>query len=133
MNVTDEIKERGSLTEIIFAGSDGLIYFFDAQSGQASREAIDVGVPFLCTPTLDPRGYPILYIGQSAGPSGVGSNEEIYMRAYSLVDGRRLMRVGADEKDEFALNAIQGHSGAPIVNAASDITVWASQNGLSTR
>lgn len=130
MNVTDEIKERGSLTEIIFAGSDGLIYFFDAQSGQASREAIDVGVPFLCTPTLDPRGYPILYIGQSAGPSGVGSNEEIYMRAYSLVDGRRLMRVGADERDEFALNAIQGNSGAPIVNAASDTLIWASQNGI---
>lgn len=130
MNVNDEIKQRGSLTEIIFAGSDGLIYFFDAQSGQASRQAIDVGAPLLCTPTLDPRGYPILYVGQSAGPSGVGSNEDIYMRAYSLTDGKRLMRIGASQNDDFALNTIQGNSGAPIVNGASDTLIWASQNGI---
>ena len=61
MNVREE-KQGGPLTEVIYATLDGRIYFLDLYDGQATRPAINVGAPIKGSVTVDPRGYPLLYV-----------------------------------------------------------------------
>ena len=63
MNVREE-KKGGPLTEVIYATLDGRVYFLDLYDGQATRPAINIGAPIKGSVTVDPRGYPLLYVGQ---------------------------------------------------------------------
>lgn len=64
LGVRDEFKAKDSLTEVILCGADGNIYFYELESGTRTRETIAINAPLFGTPTLDPTGIPMLYIGQ---------------------------------------------------------------------
>lgn len=63
LGVRDAFRQKDSLNEVILCAADGNIYFYELETGERTRETINVNAPMFGTPTLDPRGIPMLYIG----------------------------------------------------------------------
>lgn len=125
MNVYESRKSSGSLTEVICAAQDGYIYFFDLTDGQATRDPICVGAPVKGSVTVDPRGLPLLYVGQ--GTDNVnGEAIECGMRIYSLTDGSLLYFL--DGRDSQATNDWYACDSTPLLYG--DTLIWPSENGL---
>ncbi|MEA5004015.1 MAG: PQQ-binding-like beta-propeller repeat protein [Christensenella sp.] len=126
MNLYDDKKSKDSLTEVILASADGKLYFMDLTDGSATRDPLALGFTAGGTPALDPRGYPLLYVGQ--GGDGTGAS---YMNVYSLIDGSLLYRCGADQRDAFAYrSAFQRFGASPLVASEADTLVWPGENGI---
>lgn len=51
------------VTEVIFGAYDGAVHFVDAQTGAATREPFQTGDLVKGSVTLDPDGFPLLYVG----------------------------------------------------------------------
>ena len=126
MNMYPEKRIKQGLTEIIQAAMDGKVYFFDLDDGTPTRDPIKVGATIKGTPAVDPRGYPILYVGQG---DNNGADGKFGFRIYSLIDGSLLhFQTG---KDSRAHRTNWGAcDSSPIVNAASDTLIYPSENGL---
>jgi hypothetical protein len=69
MNLTEAAKGK-ALTEVIYPTLDGNIYFLDLETGEPTRTSIDVGFTVKGTPVVDPRGYPLLFVGQGLNENG---------------------------------------------------------------
>ena len=126
MNMYDSAKQQQSLTEVIVAALDGKVYFFNLQNGEQTRDPIDVGVSIKGTPAVDPRGYPLLYVGQTDENSG---NSEFGMRIFSLIDGSRLYYCNNIDTSSYRVNWGASDS-SPIIDGASDTLIWPSENGF---
>ena len=63
MNLYSSKKEKQDLVEVIYATLDGYIYFYDLETGEYTRDPLFIGMAFKGAGALDPRGYPILYVG----------------------------------------------------------------------
>lgn len=63
MNMYDWVKEEENLVEVIYACMDGNVYFLDLKTGKATRDVLQLGFTFKGAGALDPRWYPILYVG----------------------------------------------------------------------
>lgn len=125
MNIFESQKAKPGLTEVIIAALDGKIYFFNLEDGSMTRDPINVGASIKGTPAIDPRGYPLIYVGQGDdnGNSGFG------MRIYSLIDGSLLYF--CDGLDENAYRKNWGAcDSSPIIDANSDTLIWPSENGI---
>lgn len=126
MNLYDNKKSKEDLTEVIVPGADGKLYFLDLSDGQNTRDPLELGFTAGGTPALDPRGYPLLYVG--AGGDGTGA---CYMNVYSLIDGQLLYRCGAEQKDAFAYrSAYQRFGASPLIAAEADTLIWPGENGI---
>jgi hypothetical protein len=69
MNVKQSFKDAATpLTEVIYPTMDGNIYFLDLETGNPTRDPINTGIIQKGTSCLDPRGYPLLYVGQGFLP-----------------------------------------------------------------
>ena len=69
MNMHSWAKEDDSLVEVIYACLDGHIYFLDMKTGRQTRDTLDIGYTFKGAGALDPRGYPIMYVGSGYNSS----------------------------------------------------------------
>ena len=124
MNLYDDKKEKEGLVEVIYATLDGSVHFYDMEDGTKTRDPIYIGMNFKGAGALDPRGYPLLYVG-----SGVNlGNKTARMYIVSLIDGTILwQQSGADE------NAIRGwyaFDSSPLVDAETDTIIWPGENGI---
>jgi outer membrane protein assembly factor BamB len=54
-------------TEVIVGAYDGAVHFVDADTGRATREPFRTGAMVKGTETLDPDGFPLLYVGSRDG------------------------------------------------------------------
>ncbi|MBN1892075.1 MAG: PQQ-binding-like beta-propeller repeat protein [Clostridiales bacterium] len=126
MDMYPDKRVKQGLTEIIQAAMDGKIYFFDLEDGMPTREPIKVGATIKGTPAVDPRGYPLLYVGQG---DNNGADGKFGFRIYSLIDGTLIhFQTG---KDSRAHRTNWGAcDSSPIVNAESDTLIFPSENGL---
>ena len=61
------IAEREGRTWAITAGLDGKVGFSDADTGEQLLSPLETSRPIRATPTLDPDGYPLLYVGGDDG------------------------------------------------------------------
>ncbi len=127
MNISDEKKAKDGLVEVIYAALDGNIYFFDLEDGVRTRDPISIGAPIKGSVTVDPRGLPILYVGQGIDVVN-GEAVKIGMRIFSLIDQSELLFING--RDTFATRGWYASDCAPIVDAASDTVIWLSENGL---
>lgn len=126
MNLYPEKKLKSSLTEIIQVAMDGKIYFLDMDDGSPTRDPLNVGFTIKGTPCLDPRGYPILYIGQG---DNNGADKKIGFRIISLIDYSVLyFQNGVDVRAHRS--GWGACDSSPIVNAASDTLIFPNENGL---
>ena len=126
MNVREE-KQGGPLTEVIYATLDGRIYFLDLYDGQATRPAINVGAPIKGSVTVDPRGYPLLYVGQGI-PEVNGRSVDIGTRIFSLIDQSLLFFLDGD--DPFAQRSWYAFDAAPLIDAGTDTMLQVGENAL---
>ena len=116
---------RPDFTEVICPSLDGYIYFMDLETGNMTRDPIYVGASVKGTAALDPRGYPLLYIGQ-----GDDNGEYSFgMYIFSLIDGSELYF--RDVMDDGAYRMNWGaFDSSPIVDIDSDTLIWPCENGI---
>ena len=125
MEMFDSAKQQLTLTEVIVAALDGKVYFFNLQNGEPTREPIDVGASIKGTPALDPRGYPLLYVGQTDNNGG----EVFGMYIYSLLDGSLLYYYDGSDDGAYRSNW-NAFDSSPIVNGETDTLIWPCENGI---
>jgi len=104
------------LTEVIFADKSGTIYFMDIDDGELTRTPIPTIAYSQGTPSLDPRGYPILYVGQTVQDDGdVNKSHYQYLFAINLISQKEVFRFGSSSVEPFSDNKWQGYGGSPLV------------------
>lgn len=124
MNLYDSKKQKEGLVEIIYATLDGYIHFYDLEDGTETRSAINMQMNFKGAGALDPRGYPLLYVG--GGLYNNGKAPRMYV--VSLIDGSILYEYGHD--DEFAARDWTAFDSSPLVDAETDTLIWPGESGI---
>ena len=127
----DEFRHKAGFTEVIIPSVDGNIYFMELSTGTKTRDPISIGAPTKGTASLDPRGYPILYVGQGLNPAGSTTEcNDMYFRVYNLIDGKELYKFGAPQKDTVAYRNWQAYDSSALVDAATDTLIEPGENGV---
>ncbi len=127
MNMYDWAKSKDGLVEVIYATLDGRIYFLDLESGQQTREPINLGFPFKGAGALDPRGYPIMYLG-SGDDSPTQGKDSSHAFVISLVDGSVMYEFGY--QDSFRLRELSYFDSSALVDAETDTLIYPGENGI---
>ena len=120
----DSKKDKEDLVEVIYATLDGYIHFYDLEDGSKTRDAINMGMNFKGAGALDPRGYPLLYVGSGLYTHGASPR----MFVVNLLDGKIIYQYGND--DDFALRDWSAFDSSPLVDAQSDTLIWPGENGV---
>ncbi|MCL2671030.1 MAG: PQQ-binding-like beta-propeller repeat protein [Clostridiales bacterium] len=128
MNMHAAAIEKDELVEVIYAAMDGYIYFLDLETGAPTRDKLSLGVPFKGAGSLDPRGYPLLYLGSGDMYASASQKSRVFI--VSLTDGSVLYEFGKDGEEKFAHRAWHCYDSAPIVDAATDTLIYPGENGL---
>lgn len=125
MNLKPEAKAKKDLVEVIYATLDGHIYFYDLETGEYTRDPLFVGMAFKGAGALDPRGYPIMYVG-----SGDRTREQKQPRMYiiSLIDCSIMYEYGYEK--EFNIRSWRAFDSSPLLDAETDTLIWPGENGL---
>lgn len=125
MNMYASKKEKDGLVEVIYATLDGNVYFYDLEDGSYTRDPLYLGMNFKGAGSLDPRGYPIMYVG--SGDYLSGKVPRMYI--VSLIDGKILYeRSGSDS---FSLRGNwTAFDSSPLVDAETDTLIWPGENGI---
>lgn len=127
----EQFRSQEDFVEVIVSSLDGRIYFMDLATGEKTREFIEIGAPTKGTAALDPRGYPIIYVGQGLQSDGDANGcSDMYMRAFNLIDNSKIMEVGASSKDPFAYRGWQAYDSSPLIDANTDTLIWPGENGI---
>lgn len=125
MNMYDWAKEKDSLVEVIYASLDGNVYFLDLKTGKPTRDVLTLGFTFKGAGALDPRGYPILYVG--AGYDGANGKSRVFV--VSLIDGSILYTFG--NQDNFSLRGgLSYFDSSALVDAKTDTLIYPGENGI---
>ncbi len=129
MNLYPQKRQKADLVEVIYATLDGHIYFLDLEDGSYTRDPIEVGMCFKGAGSLDPRGYPLMYVG-SGDVNTNGKRPRMYI--ISLIDGKILFEYGHEEtislrKDNDNWCAFDS---SPLVHADTDTLIWPGESGI---
>lgn len=130
MNLYPDAKNKEGLVEVIYATLDGHIYFMDLENGEETRDPINIGMCFKGAGTLDPRGYPLMYVG-SGDETSDGKRPRMYI--ISLIDGSVLFEYGHEEGDlTFRTDNDNwcAFDSAPLIHAATDTLIWPGESGI---
>ncbi len=125
MNLYDSAKAKDGLVEVIYATLDGTIYFMDLETGEYTRDSVYLGMTFKGSGALDPRGYPLMYVG-SGDRTVDGRSPRMYV--ISLIDGSVLYEYGWD--DPVALRSWCSFDSSPLVDAQTDTLIWPGESGV---
>ena len=127
MNIEEKYRNGTAMKEVIVPSRDGQIYFFDLNAMEPSRAPISVGVPMSVTASINPYGFPLLYVGQSAEEVGEYT-VNTGMRVYSLLDQKRLFfQTSLSTVSEGDRNEVFS---SPIIDTASDTVIYTDANGM---
>ena len=125
MNMYSWAKEDDSLVEVIYACLDGNIYFLDMKTGKQTRDTLNVGYTFKGAGALDPRGYPIMYVG--SGYNSSKGKSRVFV--ISLIDGNVLYTFG--DSDPFSLRgSLSFFDSSALVDAETDTLIYPGENGI---
>ena len=125
MNLYPEKKAKDGLVEVIYATLDGNIYFYDLEDGTYTRDPMRLGMAFKGSGALDPRGYPIMYVG-----SGDKTKEGKVPRMYiiNLIDCTVMFERGNSEP--FTKRSWIAFDSSPLVDVNTDTLIWPGETGL---
>lgn len=123
MNMYDWARSKEDLIEVVYATLGGRVYFIDLETGEQTRDSLYLGYPFKGAGSLDPRGYPLMYLG--GGVSGEGTPR---IMVVSLIDGEVLYTIG--DNDSFAPRSWSAWDSAPLVDAETDQLIYPGENGV---
>lgn len=123
MNIKEEFINKEGFTEVIYGSLGGNIYFFDLETGKESRNPIYIKNPIKGSLSIDPREYPLLYVGDGINESG-----KFGYRIFSLIDGKELYFIKG--QDAFAYRGWGAFDSSSIVNSNTDTLILGGENGL---
>ena len=125
MNMTEKAKADDDLVEVIYACMDGNVYFLDLKTGEKTRDPLYLGYTFKGAGALDPRGYPIMYVG-----AGYNSNEgTARVFVVNLIDCSVMYTFG--DNDEFSLRgSLSFFDGSALVDEETDTLIYPGENGI---
>lgn len=127
MNIQEPSRSTTAMKEVIVPSDDGKIYFFDLDTQSYSRDPIEVGMPLSVAASVNPYGYPLLYVGQTQSEAD-GHTGVIGMRVYNLIDQKLLaFMTGINAAAHSSEGGIES---SPIVETDSDTMIFAGRNGL---
>lgn len=124
MNILDSKKNENDLTEVILGTEGAMIYFVDLKDGKPTREKIKSPWCLKGAGALDPRGYPLYYVG-AGDISTAGSGQNMI---FSLNNTQKLYNYGED--DSFRNRSWQAFDPSTIVHATTDTVTYASETGI---
>ena len=129
MNLYPDKKDKEDLVEVIYAALDGHIYFLDLEDGTPTRDDLYIGMCFKGAGSLDPRGYPILYVG-SGDTTYSGKQPRFFI--ISLTSGAILYEYGNDDPQAIRKDNDNwcAFDSAPLVDAETDTLIWPGENGV---
>jgi outer membrane protein assembly factor BamB len=123
MPLLDRRAAAKPLVEVIQGSLDGNVWFLDLATGRRTRPPLRTGNPIKGSVSLDPRGWPLLFVGQ-----GIPGARPIGLRAYSLISHEELLflpgRDGAAPRDWGAFD------GSGLLNRATDTFLVGGENGI---
>lgn len=123
MNLNEDAKLIDTLVEVIYASLDGNIYFLDLETGMKTRSNIKISNPLKGSLSLDPRGYPLLYVGE-----GIPEIKSIGYNIYSLIDHSKLYYVNG--LDPLAFRRWGAFDSSALINKDTDTLLLGGENGL---
>ena len=125
MNMYDWAKKKDNLVEVIYACMDGYVYFLDLETGEATRDPLFLGFTFKGAGALDPRGYPILYVG--AGYDSSQGTARVFV--VNLLDCSVMYTFG--NNDPFSLRGnLSYFDSSALVDAKTDTLIYPGENGI---
>ncbi len=125
MNMYEEAKSDDDLVEVIYACMDGYVYFLNLRSGEKTRDPLYLGFTFKGSGALDPRGYPILYLG-AGYDSGEGTARVFVV---NLLDCSVMLTFG--NNDPFSLRgSLSYFDSSALVDAETDTLIYPGENGI---
>lgn len=129
MNMYVSAKNKQDLIEVIYPGMDGFIHFLDAETGEPTRDAINVGMTFKGTCSLYPGDAPILVLGSGDAQTGMFGecvSPRIYL--YSLIDGKKLYEFA--DNDPIAPRIWHAFDSSAIFHKETDTLIAIGENGV---
>lgn len=120
----DWAREKDGLVEVIHATLDGHVYFYELSSGEYTRDPLNLGYNFKGAGALDPRGYPILYLG--SGLDSVNGSSRVFV--INLIDNSVMFEFGHQEN--FAYRDWNMFDSSPLVCADTDQLIYPGENGI---
>ena len=125
MNMYESAKNDDDLVEVIYACMDGYIYFLNMKTGEPTRDRFYLGWTFKGSGALDPRGYPIMYLG-----AGYDSNEgKAHAFIINLLDCSVMYEFG--QVDPFSLRGTLSYfDSSAVVDPETDTLIYPGENGL---
>ena len=127
MNLYDNFKNKEDFVEVIYGTLDSHIHFYDLETGESSRPSIKVPSSIKGSITIDPRGYPLLYVGQGINAVS-GDPVEYGYRIFSLVTGEELYFING--RDKFAYIGWGAFDGNPLIDTKNDTLILPGENGI---
>lgn len=124
MNMYDWAIEKDDLVEVIYAALDGYIYFLDLDTGEETRPPLYMGYTFKGSGSLDPRGYPILYVG--SGYDGFEGQSRAFI--INLLDCTVMYTFG--NGDPVAPRYFSFFDSSALVCAETDQLIYPGENGV---
>ena len=119
MNMYAWAKNDDELVEVIYACLDGKIYFLDLKTGKNTRPPLNIGYTFKGSGSLDPRGYPILYLG--AGVDGNKGGARAFI--INLLNGKVMYEFG--NRDSFSLRGkLSYFDSSPLIDAKNGKLIY---------
>lgn len=129
LGVYDLYKAKEGFTEVIYPAMDGKIYFIELSTGNETRAPIDLGQVLKGTAMLDPRGYPLLFVGQGIPtPTELKETKGAWVRAISLVENKEIWSLGG--RDPFSPRLWQAFDASPLLDARTDTLLTVGENGV---
>ncbi len=126
LGIQEAYKQDEDFTEVIYPATDGKIYFLDLKTGMQTRTPIQIGVVMKGTALLDPRGYPILYVGQGVEDKVDGRGA--WVRAVSLIENKVIWSFGGTDPDAY--RNLQAYDGSGLIDAGTDTLLLPGENGI---
>lgn len=121
----DWAREKKDLVEVIHATLDGYVRFYELSTGEKTRDALFLGFNFKGAGALDPRGYPILYVGAGVDSSAKGSARALVV---NLLDNSIMFEFG--KNDGFADRGWYMFDSSPLVSADTDQLIYPGESGI---
>lgn len=127
MALNETAREITALKEVMVAGQDGKIYFFNLLDGTATRDVYDIGAPSAGGLSVATNGTPIIGVGQSHSKLS-GKTVKSGYHIISLLKNQEVQLVQTDSK--IRNSNYSGVLGAALFDSKTGTMIFGSQGGV---